>query len=249
MLKYEKTCLWHRIGGQLKFNGIWLGMEAPSRYTACPGLHVGMQWSPDSNPGGKCQSSSAWPLCFMACSMTTKSEDVPRASFPILYREPPAVSGLQADQTWGTLWWKRRLLLTKSSAGAGLWLATFYWSKLCTIQKGHSGESHETDGEDGPRVGDFSCGKWCISSSVVGFTSSESHPQTLPSSVWISLSVISRIHCFPWFPFLWSYLLWAKVALSRSLDECGKLHSSWLNKTLSGECVNFSPPLALFPSS
>lgn len=49
--------------------------------------------------------------------------------------------------------------LTKSSVGPVLWLATFYQYKMFTVQKGCHGESDGAEGEDGARVGDFSCGK------------------------------------------------------------------------------------------
>lgn len=49
--------------------------------------------------------------------------------------------------------------LTESSAGRVPQLATFDRSKMFTTQKGHNGEGDGAEGEDGARVGDFSCGK------------------------------------------------------------------------------------------
>lgn len=126
--------------------------------------------------------------------------------------------GSNLTEFWGTLWWERQCANVQLADLADqrlCWasLLVYYFLSIWNVDNEEMPQWWATrwgGGEDGARVGDFSCGKWCIFGPVLSFTSSKGHIQhplqlTVLSVIVISCALtvlLGFISCV--LPFLWS---------------------------------------------
>lgn len=180
---------------------------------ACPRLPTDTQCSSDSASRGWCQSPS--PVLWLQSRSTSLALFFfffPCTESLIMFQ------GSNLTEFWGTLWWERQcanVQLADLADQRFCWasLLVYYFLSIWNVDNEEMPQWWATrwgGGEDGARVGDFSCGKWCIFGPVLSFTSSKGHIQYPLQLTVLSVIVISCvltvllgfISCV--LPFLWS---------------------------------------------